>query len=311
MIYLPGGTFQMGSNATNVPANERPARLVTVNGFWIDVTPVTNREFRKFVNATGYRTTAERPLNWEELRQQLPPGTPKPPDSQLAPGSLVFQKTRGPVNLSDFSQWWRWTPDASWRQPEGPGSSIKNRMDHPVVHISWFDANAYAQWAGKRLPTEAEWEYAATAGSGKSRFPWGDEFRPEGQFMANTWTGTFPYENTAEDGFVATAPVASFPPNNFGLYDMAGNVWNWCSDLYDAAVHLKAAQSEDKRCCINPTGPETTYDPSRPYLQIQRVIKGGSFLCHVDYCESYRPSARRGNTPDSSTNHTGFRLARD
>jgi len=310
MVLIPGGTFQMGSNEPDVPANERPFREVTVDGFWMDTTPVTNREFAEFVEATGYVTTAEMPLEWEELRKHLPPGTPPPPEHSLQPGSLVFQMTDGPVNLDVFSKWWKWTPGVNWRQPEGPGSSIQDRKDHPVVHVSWYDANAYAQWAGKRLPTEAEWEYASK-GSSRSRFLWGDSFQPNGQHMANTWTGRFPYENTADDGFARTSPVASFPPNAFGLYDMAGNVWNWCSDRYDAAAHLRASRSQDKACCINPTGPEFTYDPQRPNVGEQRVIKGGSFLCHVDYCESYRPSARRGNTPDTSTSHTGFRCVRD
>ncbi len=310
MILIPGATFQMGTDDPTAQANERPSRKVVIDAFWIDTTPVTNREFKLFVEETGYVTTAEKPLDWEVMKKQVPPGTPKPPASAMAPGSLVFHATRGPVNLNQYSEWWKWTAGANWRHPEGPGSSIDDRWDHPVVHVSWYDANAYAQWAGKRLPTEAEWEVAARGGTTSGRFNWGDTFRPEGRFMANTWTGTFPYDNNQKDGYEKTSPVGSFPANGYGLYDMAGNVWNWCSDLYAVDVHAQAARSEDKSCCINPTGPEKTVDPQAPNVGEQRVIKGGSFLCHLDYCESYRPTARRGNTPDTGTSHTGFRCVR-
>jgi len=311
MVWIPGGTFVMGTNDHTAQANERPARKVTVDGFWMDPTPVTNYQFQQFVEATGYVTDAEKKLVWEELQKQLPPGTPRPPESNFAPGSLVFRKTQGPVDLRYYDQWWEWKAAVNWRQPEGPGSSIQDRMNHPVVHVSWMDAAAYAKWAGKRLPTEAEWEYAARGGREvNTRFIWGEEFMPDGQHMANTWTGTFPYENNCNDGYETTSPVASFPPNDYGLYDMAGNVWNWCNDLYAANIHIQAQHSEDKSCCINPAGPEISYDPSNPYAQETRVIKGGSFLCHVDYCESYRPSARRGNTPDSASSHTGFRCVK-
>lgn len=301
----------MGSDDPTVQPNEQPAREVTVNSFWMDVTAVTNREFKEFVDATGYVTTAERPINWDEYKKQLPPGTPKPPDQDLAPGSLVFQKTSGPVDLRVYSNWWRWIRGVNWKHPEGEGSSIKKHMDHPVVHVSWEDASAYAKWAGKRLPTEAEWEYAARGGQPHTRFVWGNDFMPDDKYMANTWTGAFPYRNDELDGYETTSPVKTFPPNAYGLYDMAGNVWNWCSDYYAVNVHRVAANSEDRSCCINPIGPEKSYDPSQPYAPELRVIKGGSFLCHVNYCESYRPSARRGNTPDTGTSHTGFRCVKD
>ncbi|MEM6885935.1 MAG: formylglycine-generating enzyme family protein [Verrucomicrobiota bacterium] len=311
MVWIPGGTYVMGTNDPTAQVNERPEREVTLDGFWMDTTPVTNHQFQQFVEATGYVTIAERKLDWEEMKKQMPPGSPRPPESSMAPGSLVFRKTEGPVDLRYFDQWWQWTTDVHWRQPEGPGSSIKDRMDHPVVHVSWFDAVAYAEWAGKRLPTEAEWEYAARGGrETNTRFVWGEEFMPEGNYMANTWTGTFPYENNREDGYEATSPVATFPANGYGLYDMAGNVWNWCNDLYAANIHVQAQLAEDKSCCINPAGPEKSFDPMNPHAPETRVIKGGSFLCHVDYCESYRPSARRGNTPDSATSHTSFRCVR-
>ncbi len=310
MVWIPGGTFMMGTNDPAAQPNERPAREVKVDGFWMDATPVTNRQFAAFVKATAYVTTAEKPIPWEEMKKQLPAGTPRPPASALAPGSLNFVKTSGPVNLQQFSNWWRWTPNTNWRQPQGPGSSIKDLMDHPVVHVSHDDATAYAQWAGKRLPTEAEWEYAARAGNPPTRFIWGDTFKPDGKFMANTWTGTFPYENTEEDGYFRTSPVGSFPANDYGLYDMAGNVWNWCHDLYAIDVHFQASKAPDKSCCDNPQGPQKAFDPAQPYSNELYVIKGGSFLCHVDYCESYRPSARRGNTPDSASSHTGFRCVR-
>ena len=234
MVFIPGGEFTMGSDADYAYANEKPAHRVNVGPFWIDAKPVRNADFAKFVEATGYKTVAERAVDWEELKKQVPPGTPKPPDEMLAPGSLVFRPTAGPVDLRDMSQWWVWTPGASWRHPEGPGSSIEGRENHPVVQVAFEDAKAYAQWTGKRLPTEAEWEIAARGGLNSARYAWGDEERPDGQIMANRWTGDFPYRNDAEDSFPGVAPVGSFPPNGYGLFDMGGNVWNWCSDIYRA-----------------------------------------------------------------------------
>ena len=272
----------MGSDAAHAMANEHPAHRVRVDGFWMDDHPVTNAEFERFVAATGYVTTAEKAPDWEELKQQVPPGTPKPDASVLVPGSAVFVPPRGPVPLTDVSAWFQWTPGASWRHPEGPASSIDSRTAHPVVHVSWDDAAAYATWAGKALPTEAEWEFAARGGLEGKRFNWGDDERPGDRHMANTFQGDFPYRQTAEDGFSGTSPVKSFPANGYGLYDMAGNVWQWTADTYRAA------------------------ESPAP----QRVIKGGSFLCHESYCESYRPSARRGMAPDTGSSHVGFRLVR-
>ena len=318
MVLIPGGEFLMGSDAEYAFPNERPAHRVKVNPFFLDIHPVTNAEFSKFVKATGYVTIAERAVDWEEVRKQVPPGTPKPPAEVLAPGSLVFQPTKGPVDLRDLSAWWQWTHGASWSHPEGPGSSIAGRENHPVVQIAWADANAYATWAGKRLPTEAEWEFAAAGGNEGHRYAWGTEERPAGRFMLNRWTGQFPYRNDASDGFAGTSPVGAFPANGYGLYDMSGNVWNWCGDIYRADAFAERSQSGE--ICCDPAGPQTTQgekvipgDPSPPTVPgvERRVIKGGSFLCDPAYCESYRPSARRGTPPDTGSSHVGFRCAKD
>jgi formylglycine-generating enzyme len=303
MVWIPGGTFLMGTDDVSSFPNERPAHRVHVEGFWIDDHDVTNAEFARFVEATGYVTTAERKPDWEELKKELPPGTPKPDDSMLVAGSLVFTPTARPVPLNDLSAWWRWVPGANWRHPEGPGSSIQGRENYPVVQVSWYDALAYAQWAGKRLPTEAEWEFAARGGLKSKRYVWGDEFKPGGKHMANTWQGLFPVRDTGEDGFVGTSPVGSYPANGYGLYDMAGNVWQWCSDWYRVDTHIEAAS---KNVCRDSGGPAESYDPGDPYSP-KRVVKGGSFLCNPDYCESYRPSARRGTPSDTGSSHTGFR----
>lgn len=307
MIWIPGGTYTMGTNETRSMPNERPAHKVTVNDFWMDEHLVTNAEFEQFVKQTGYVTTAEKKPDWEELKKQVRPNTPKPDDSLLVPGSLVFTPPSHPVALNDLHGWWSWVKGANWQHPEGPESNLVGRQNHPVVHISWDDANAYAKWAGKRLPTEAEWEYAARGGLESKRFPWGNVFMPNGKHMANTFQGKFPYETTAEDGYEGTSPVKSYPPNGYGLYDMVGNVWEWTSDLYHEKAHY---DSYLLKSVDNPKGPTTSYNPQEPYAE-SRVIKGGSFLCHVDYCESYRPSARRAETPDTGTSHIGFRLVRE
>ena len=314
MKWIPGGEFILGTDATDVPINERPPLRVRVDGFWMDQTDVTNAQFRAFVAATGYLTTAEKPVDWEELKKQVTPDTPRPPEEMLRPGSLVFTPPGHEVDLRDMSGWWAWTTGADWKHPRGPGSSIDGHDDDPVVQVSWDDAVAYAKWAGKRLPTEAEWEHAARGGSGgRTRFYWGDEFRPGGRFMANTFDGEFPQKDTAEDGFAGVSRVGAFPPNGYGLYDMAGNVWQWTADLYRADAHLLLVDQLKKSnatCCVNPAGPTQCFNPTRAVPDaVERVIKGGSFLCHVSYCESYRPTARRGTPPDTGSQHVGFRCA--
>lgn len=304
MVLIPGGEFTMGTDDRRSLANERPAHRVKVDAFWIDEHDVTNAEFRRFVDAAGYATLAERVIDWDELKKQLPPGTPKPDDRLLQPGALVFTPPNHTVDLRDMSQWWRWTVGANWRHPRGPGSDIVGKDNYPVVQVCWDDAVAYAKWAGKRLPTEAEWEYAARGGLEGKRYAWGDEFRPGGKFMANTFTGEFPFKDTAEDGYAGASPVKAFPPNGYGLYDMGGNVWNWCSDFYADDAHVRA-KAKGGVCC-NPTGPVKTFSARNP-LAVERVVKGGSFLCNPNYCESYRPSARRGTPPDTGMEHAGFR----
>jgi formylglycine-generating enzyme required for sulfatase activity len=316
MKWIPAGEFTMGTDDPASMPNERPAVRVKLDGFWIDEHLVSNAEFRAFVDATKYLTTAERPVDWEELKKQLPPDTERPPAEALLPGSLVFTPPDHPVDTRDLTGWWTWTAGASWKHPEGPQSNIAGKDDYPVVQVSWDDAVEYAKWAKKRLPTEAEWEYAARGGAkNNTRFWWGDEFRPKGKWMANTFTGTFPHRNTNEDGFAMRSPIKAFPPNKYGLYDMAGNVWQWTADLYRIDRHRKLAEelTTSGACChINPQGPKETFNPVRPLPDSsERVIKGGSFLCHVSYCESYRPTARRGTPPDTGSGHVGFRCVKD
>jgi formylglycine-generating enzyme len=303
MAWIPGGEFLMGTNSNLGWPDEKPAHPVKVDGFWMDATEVTNAQFAKFVKETGYVTTAEKAPTLEEIMRQVPPGTPPPSEDMLIAASMVFTPPAGDVSLDNFAQWWTWVPGASWKHPEGPESSIEGREDHPVVHISWYDAEAYAKWAGKRLPTEAEWEYAARGGLKGKDFAWGDTPPSKDFVMANIWHGKFPTENTKVDGYSGTSPVKTFPPNGYGLYDMGGNVWEWCSDWYDRKLHLRLA---DLGVAENPRGPEKTSDPDQPFAEL-RVQKGGSFLCHESYCLRYRPSARHGGAPDTGMSHTGFR----
>ena len=306
MVWIPEGTFLMGSDGPQARPDESPVHTVKVDGFWIDQTEVTNAQFAAFVEATGYVTTAEKPVDWEEMKKQLPPGTPKPHDSLLQASSLTFKPTNGPVDLNNYAAWWEWKPKANWRQPRGKGSSIKGKEDHPVVHVSWDDANAYAKWAGKRLPTEAEWEWAARGGLRNKKYPWGDEEINTGKVKANSWEGSFPYDNTNKDLFFYSAPVKSFEANGYGLYDMAGNVWEWCSDWY----HYDYYKSLDGKTTTNPKGPENSYDPYNPYID-QRIIRGGSFLCNDTYCSGYRVASKMKSSPDTGSQHTGFRCVKD
>lgn len=274
---------------------------VRVDGFWMDRYLVTNRSFMEFVHVTGYVTLAERPLD--------PAMYPGISPELLQSGSLVFQKCAGPVDTRDISHWWTYIPGACWKHPEGPGSNLDGRWEHPVTHIAWEDVLAYAEWMEKEVPTEAEWEFACRGGLENKIYEWGDEYAPEGKMMANTWQGMFPWQNLALDGFEGTSPVASFPANGYGLYDMPGNVWEWTSDWFV----MKDPSLKFKACCIpaNPRGgeQEQSYDPSQPRIKIPRkVIKGGSHLCAENYCMRYRPAARSAEMIDSSTCHIGFRL---
>lgn len=298
MAWIAGGTFRMGSDR-HYP-EERPVHRVTVAGFWIDRTPVTNRQFRDFVRATGYVTVAETKPDPKDYPRALP--------HMLKAGSLVFTPPNHPVDLRLWGQWWAFTFGANWRRPYGPGSSIKGVDDHPVVHVAYADVEAYARWAGKEMPTEAEWEFAARGGLDQAEFAWGDELTPGGRHMANTWQGAFPFQNTRDDGYERTSPVGSYPMNGYGLYDMIGNVWEWTSDFYAEKHPADAA----KACCIpvNPRGgpEEQSYDPCQPEIRIPRkVVKGGSHLCAPDYCRRYRPAARHPQPVDTAMSHVGFR----
>ena len=302
MVLIPGGTFSMGGDGDKAWPDEYPKHEVVIDSFWMDVHEVTNAEFATFVEETGYVTTAEKDVDWEELKKELPPGTAKPDDSQLAPASLVFVSTSRSVSLHDVKQWWQWRQGANWMQPEGPGSSIDGKENHPVVHVSWFDAIAFCEWAGKRLPTEAEWEYASRGGLTNAVYAWGNENLSTGKPKANTWEGSFPYKNDERDGYYYTAPVQSYQANGYGLYDMAGNVWEWCSDFYHEGYYKTLAG----KTTHNPQGPKISYDSNEPYA-IKRVSRGGSFLCHYSYCSGYRNSMRMKTTPDTGSVHTGFR----
>jgi formylglycine-generating enzyme required for sulfatase activity len=306
MIWIPGGEFVMGSDSKEAREDEKPSHKVKVDSFWIDETPVTNRQFKAFVDATGYVTTAEVAPTLEEIMKQVPPGTPKPPAEALIAASLVFTPPKKAIPLNNSMAWWDWVPGANWRHPTGPGSHLEGKEDHPVVQVSWFDAVAYAKWAGKRLPTEAEWEYAAQGGKGNTLFVWGDEPFSENEPQANIWQGVFPHKSTKANGYFGTTAVKSFKPNPYGLYDMAGNVWEWCSDWYKAGYYQ---EEKNKGLSVNPQGASTSFDPQEPYAE-KRVHRGGSFLCHDSYCKGYRVTARMKTGPDTSLNHLGFRCVK-
>lgn len=305
MVLVPSGMLQMGGDNEQADANEFPKHDVEIHAFWMDEHEVTNAQFAEFVKATGYVTVAERPIVWEEMQKELPPGTPKPADSLLQPGALVFRASKHPVPLDDPGRWWAWTLGAHWKQPEGPGSSIEDRMNHPVVQVAWEDATAYCKWAGKRLPTEAEWEWAARGGLSNMVYPWGNEPVEAGQAKANFWQGMFPYLNEKKDGFYLSAPVKSFEPNGYGLFDMAGNVWEWCADWFDSEYY-----SSDQAKQRNTQGPDKAFNPMMPYQQ-EKVIRGGSFLCSEEYCSGYRNARRMGSSTDTGLSHTGFRCVKD
>ncbi|SSW62304.1 Serine/threonine-protein kinase pkn1 [Achromobacter veterisilvae] len=311
MAWIPGTEFLMGNDHQMSQPNERPAHKVRVSGFWMDVHDVTNAEFRRFVDATGYVTTAEKKPRWEDLQPQLPPGTLPPDDSALVPGAMVFVGTETEVSLRDYSRWWRFVPGANWRHPQGPASNIAGKDDHPVVQVSFEDAQAYAKWAGKRLPTEAEWEFAARGGLEQATYSWGNELLPQGKPMANIWDvqqqQPFPVVKD-EKVQVGTTPVGSFASNGYGLYDMAGNVWQWTADWYRADAFRTQAQFRQPPA--DPAGPADSFDPDDgnvPVSAPKRVTRGGSFLCSDTYCISYRASARRGTDPLNPMSHLGFR----
>lgn len=310
MLWIPAGTFMQGAVPQDQTAmqHEKPQHPVTVDGFFMDITEVTNAQFKTFVEETGYITIAEREISWEDMKKQLPEDTPKPHDTILQPGSLLFKKTKTSVpNLFDFSQWWRWSIGTNWRHPNGPDSSIEGKENHPVVHVCYEDALAYCKWAGRRLPTEAEWEYAARGNQNSSVFLWGDD-RSQLSQRANSWEGEFPVNNTLEDGYERTAPVKTYPSNGFGLYEMAGNVWEITSDWYNINYYKELVATGTT--ITNPKGADKPYNPNNPYAQ-EKVIKGGSFLCSDSYCASYRISSRMGTSMDSSSEHVGFRTVVD
>jgi len=294
MVYIPGGSFTMGSDHPDF-VEEKIAEDVTVSSFCIEIHEVTNAQFAQFVKAIGYVTVAERPLSKEQF--------PNLSDGERSPGSLVFKPPEKGIQQLAYLSWWQWTPGANWRHPFGPDSDIQGKDDHPVVHIAYEDAAAYANWAGKQLPTEAQWEYAARGGRFNTIFTWGNQYSPK---QANTWQGKFPFFNQQQDGFVGIAPVGSFPPNGFGLFDMTGNVWEWTADWF--RIDRRGMEHS-----FNPAGPSRaeSYDPKKPGEGAMHVIKGGSYLCAKNYCSRYRPVARESQAPDTGTSHIGFRLVLD
>jgi formylglycine-generating enzyme required for sulfatase activity len=307
MVWIPGGEFSMGSDVAGdalcsqpgVTRDAQPIHRVYVDGFWMDKTEVTNEQYDKFVKATGYVTIAERTPTKEEF--------PTAPPENLVAGSVVFTPTDQPVPLDNHLRWWSYVKGANWRHPLGPDSDLKGREKYPVVHIAYPDAVAYANWAGKRMPTEAEWEFAARGGLAGKFYAWGDDFKPDGKWMANTYQGTFPTKDTGEDGFVGIAPVAQFPPNGYGLYDIAGNVWEWCSDWYRPDYYAELAKSG--RVARNPQGPDAPFDPAEP-TEKKRVHRGGSFLCTDQYCTRYMVGTRGKGEVNTGSNHLGFRCVK-
>ena len=308
MVWIPGGMFSIGClDPRGIPhggdkpmTDARPIHSVTVDSFWIDATEVTNQQYSRFVEATKYVTVAEIPPRPEDF-----PGAPL---ENLVAGSIVFTPPDQPVPLSNHLQWWAYVPGANWRHPLGPESTINDKLDYPVVHIAFEDAVAYADWAGKRLPTEAEWEFASRGGLTGNTYPWGDEFRPNGKWMANIWQGKFPVQNTAEDGFVGIAPVRQYSPNAYGLFDVSGNVWEWCADWYRPDTYQK--QRNDELPSVNPSGPDTSFDPQEPGIA-KRIQRGGSFLCTEQYCSRYILGTRGKGEVSSGCNHVGFRCVQD
>lgn len=305
MVYIKAQTFLMGASDAEGRVDEYPQHKVQLSDFWIDATEVTNAQFKKFVDATGYITTAEKKPDWNLIKLQLPPGTPKPSDDVLVPASLVFVKQPMGTALDNPSAWWIWAEGANWKHPKGPGSNIKGKDNYPVVHVSWDDAQAYCKWAGKQLPTEAQWECAARGGR-QSKYTWGEEDIENGKPKANTWQGVFPTTNTKWDKFDGLAPVKQFAPNAVGLYDMAGNVWEWCSDWYREDSYATQLKNNSSKTRINPIGPKDSYDPQEPNAP-KRVVRGGSFLCNASYCKGYRSTARMKTSQDTGLEHTGFR----
>jgi sulfatase modifying factor 1 len=298
MVWIPGGNFWMGCEDCGMP-DALPVHLVSVGGFWMDVTPVTNADFDTFVKETSYVTVAE--------RHPDPKDFPDVPPGKLVPGSVVFTPPAQPVPLDDFSQWWSYVPGANWRHPDGPSSGLKGLERHPVVHVAWEDAAAYAKWAGKRLPTEAEFEFAARGGLDRNRYPWGNELKPQGKFPANIWEGHFPDANSRADGYFKTSPVTAFPANRYGLYDVGGNVWQWCADWYRPDYY--STFTNPNTPSRDPRGPDASVDPEEPGAA-KRVTRGGSFLCSGEYCSRYLVGSRGKSEVSSGSSNLGFRLVR-
>ncbi|MEO5788821.1 MAG: formylglycine-generating enzyme family protein [Gelidibacter sp.] len=305
MVWVEGKTFTQGAKPGDPFAlpREQPAHKVTVDGFFMDITEVTNKQFKAFVDATNYITVAERPIDWEDMKKELPEGTPKPADSILQPGSLIFNRDVNIVSdMDNYTQWWLWKIGANWKHPEGPKSNIDGKDNYPVVHVAYEDALAFCKWANRRLPTEAEWESAAQGKDTEHIYTWGNDPSLLNA-SANTWQGTFPVKNESVDGFELIAPSKSYAPNSIGLYDMLGNVWELTSDWFNVDYYK---QLDPSKPLINPTGADKSYSPDNPY-QKEHIIKGGSFLCHASYCSSFRISARMGTSLDSGSDHVGFR----